>query len=436
MRPESGGTECWVSGEPVEDANRPVSEFLEFENVSKHYGSIKAVDHVSLTVKQGEFFALLGPSGCGKTTLLRILAGFEQPDTGRVRLGGEDVTDLPPYERKVNTIFQSYALFPHLTVWDNIAYGLKVAKRPKREIKEEVAKMLTLIQMEDQAWKKPDQISGGQKQRVAIARALVNKPRVLLLDEPLAAVDLKLRQRMLIELDLIHDEVGITFLYVTHDQGEAMSLSDRIAVMKSGRVEQLGTPEEVYEAPRSSFVAAFIGDTNFFSGVVAEPMEKSHVLSGLLSAAVDKDYSRLKVDGLSDLQCYNDKQIREGEDVYLSIRPEKMRISRERPKAEPHLNALQGEVEDVIYLGSQTKYWVRVGDYRISVIRQHSRFLLDEKPIRWFENVWISWHADDGFMLEKYSEQDEKLIQLPPEEVGEPVGNNENGPAPTPEGVA
>jgi len=351
-------------------------------------------------------------------------------------LGGEDVTDLPPYERKVNTIFQSYALFPHLTVWDNIAYGLKVAKRPKREIKEEVAKMLTLIQMEDQAWKKPDQISGGQKQRVAIARALVNKPRVLLLDEPLAALDLKLRQRMLIELDLIHDEVGITFLYVTHDQGEAMSLSDRIAVMKSGRVEQLGTPEEVYEAPRSSFVAAFIGDTNFFSGVVAEPMEKSHVLSGLLSAAVDKDYSRLKVDGLSDLQCYNDKQIREGEDVYLSIRPEKMRISRERPKAEPHLNALQGEVEDVIYLGSQTKYWVRVGDYRISVIRQHSRFLLDEKPIRWFENVWVSWHADDGFMLEKYSEQDEKLIQLPPEEVGEPVGNNENGPAPTPEGVA
>ena len=240
---------------------------------------------------------------------------------------------------------------------------------------------------------------------------------------------------MLIELGLI-DEVGITFLYVTHDQGEAMSLSDRIAVMKSGRVEQLGTPEEVYEAPRSSFVAAFIGDTNFFSGVVAEPMEKSHVLSGLLSAAVDKDYSRLKVDGLSDLQCYNDKQIREGEDVYLSIRPEKMRISRERPKAEPHLNALQGEVEDVIYLGSQTKYWVRVGDYRISVIRQHSRFLLDEKPIRWFENVWVSWHADDGFMLEKYSEQDEKLIQLPPEEVGEPVGNNENGPAPTPEGVA
>jgi len=402
-----------------------VSEFLEFEDVSKHYGPVKAVDQVSLTVKQGEFFSLLGPSGCGKTTLLRILAGFEQPDTGRVLLGGEDVTDLPPYERKVNTIFQSYALFPHLSVWDNIAFGLKVAKRPKREIKEEVAKMLALIQMEDQAWKKPDQISGGQKQRVAIARALVNKPRVLLLDEPLAALDLKLRQRMLIELDLIHDEVGITFLYVTHDQGEAMSLSDRIAVMKLGKIEQLGTPAEIYEAPRSSFVAAFIGDTNFFDGTVAEPLEKNSVLDGFLAVAVDKDYSRLKIEDFPDLECYNDKQIKEGEHVFLSIRPEKLSISRERPEPAPHLNAIEGRVEDVIYLGSQTKYWVRTGDYRTSVIRQHSRFLLDEKPIRWGEKVWISWHADDGFMLEKYSAQDENLIQLPPEEVGETTEGNQ-----------
>lgn len=396
-----------------------MSDFLQFEDVSKHYGAVKAVDHVSLSVKQGEFFSLLGPSGCGKTTLLRILAGFEQPDTGRVLLGGEDVTDLPPYERKVNTIFQSYALFPHLSVWDNIAFGLKVVKRPKKEIQSEVEAMLALIQMEDQAWKKPDQISGGQKQRVAIARALVNKPRVLLLDEPLAALDLKLRQRMLIELDLIHDEVGITFLYVTHDQGEAMSLSDRIAVMQAGKIEQLGTPAEIYEAPRSSFVAAFIGDTNFFDGVVAEPLEQHTVLDGLLSVAVDKDYSRLKIEDFPDLECFNDKQIRQGEHVFLSIRPEKFRISREKPEGRPHLNILEGGVEDVIYLGSQTKYWVRVGDYRISVIRQHSRYLLDEKPIRWNERVWLSWHADDGFMLEKYSEQDEALLQPPPEEVGE-----------------
>ncbi|HOO19868.1 MAG TPA: ABC transporter ATP-binding protein [Kiritimatiellia bacterium] len=396
-----------------------MSDFLQFEDVSKHYGTVKAVDHVSLSVRQGEFFSLLGPSGCGKTTLLRILAGFEQPDTGRVLLGGEDVTDLPPYERKVNTIFQSYALFPHLSVWDNIAFGLKVAKRPKKEIQAEVEAMLALIQMEDQAWKKPDQISGGQKQRVAIARALVNKPRVLLLDEPLAALDLKLRQRMLIELDLIHDEVGITFLYVTHDQGEAMSLSDRIAVMQAGKIEQLGTPAEIYEAPRSSFVAAFIGDTNFFDGVVAEPLEKHTVLDGFLSVAVDRDYSRLKIEDFPDLECFNDKQIKQGEHVFLSIRPEKFRISREKPEAQAHLNILEGGVEDVIYLGSQTKYWVRVGDYRISVIRQHSRYLLDEKPIRWNERVWLSWHADDGFMLEKYSEQDEALLQPPPEEVGE-----------------
>lgn len=401
------------------EAQRDVSDFLKFEDVSKHYGAVKAVDHVTLSVKQGEFFSLLGPSGCGKTTLLRILAGFEQPDTGRVLLGGEDVTDLPPYERKVNTIFQSYALFPHLSVWDNIAFGLKVAKRPKQEITAGVDAMLTLIQMEDQAWKKPHQISGGQKQRVAIARALVNKPRVLLLDEPLAALDLKLRQRMLIELDLIHDEVGITFLYVTHDQGEAMSLSDRIAVMKMGKVEQLGTPGEIYEAPRTSFVAAFIGDTNFFDGVVAEPLEKHSVLDGMLAVAVDKDYSRLKVDNFIDLECYNDKQIKQGEHVFLSIRPEKFRISRERPEALPHLNIVEGEVEDVIYLGAHTKYWVRVSDFRVSVIRQHSRFLLDEQPIRWHERVWLSWHADDGFMMEKYSEQDETLLLQPPEEVGE-----------------
>ena len=207
-----------------------MSDFLVFENVTKRFGSLTAVDNVTIGVSKGEFFSLLGPSGCGKTTLLRMLAGFEQPDKGRIYLNGQDITDLPPNARRVNTVFQNYALFPHLTVRDNIAFGLKVAKRPKDEIAREVDAMLDLIQMHGHEDKKPGQISGGQKQRVAIARALVNHPQVLLLDEPLAALDLKLRQHMQIELDLIHDEVGVTFLYVTHDQGEAMSLSDCYSV--------------------------------------------------------------------------------------------------------------------------------------------------------------------------------------------------------------
>jgi spermidine/putrescine transport system ATP-binding protein len=382
-----------------------LADFLVFENLSKHFGSTRAADNVSLSIQKGEFFSLLGPSGCGKTTLLRILAGFEQPDKGRVLLDGEDITSLPPHKRKVNTIFQNYALFPHMTVWENIAFGLRISKRPKREIEEEVERMLHLIQMEDQAQKRPDQISGGQKQRVAVARALVNRPQVLLLDEPLAALDLKLRQRMLIELDLIHDQVGITFLYVTHDQGEAMSLSDRIAVMNRGRIEQVGMPAEIYEAPRSSFVAAFIGDTNFFEGEVAEMPEK--------------EYSRLKIEGFPDVLCFNDKQIGKGNPVYLSIRPEKFNISREEPTKDGRHNKMLAHVEDVIYLGTHTKYWVRIQDYRLAVFRQHSRFLLDEKPIRWHEDVWISWHADDGFMLERYSESDEGLTNLPPQKVGE-----------------
>ena len=385
-----------------------MSDFLEFKDVSKHFGKVRAVDHVSLSIKKGEFFSLLGPSGCGKTTLLRILAGFEYPDTGRVILDGQDITDLPPNHRKVNTIFQSYALFPHMTVWQNIAFGLQIARRPKAEISEEVDKMLALIQMKDQAHKRPDQLSGGQKQRVAVARALINKPQVLLLDEPLAALDLKLRQRMLIELDQIHDEVGITFLYVTHDQGEAMSLSDRIAVMNGGKIEQIGTPGEIYEAPKSSFVAAFIGDANFFEGKVVE--------------LLDDNFCRLEVEGFPDVVCYNDNQIHVGNPVYLSVRPEKFRISRDRPLEDNHHNVVQGRVEDVIYLGSVTKYWVRVQDYRISVYQQHSRFMLDEKPITWKEIVWLSWHGDDGFMLERYSESDEKLMELPPDEPGDTNG--------------
>ena len=381
----------------------PLSEFLAFDHLTKRFGDVTAVNDVSLEIKKGEFFSLLGPSGCGKTTLLRMLAGFEQPDTGRIFLDGEDITAIPPNRRRVNTIFQNYALFPHLTVWENVAFGLKIARRPPDEIRKEVGAMLEMIQMSEHAHKKPHQLSGGQKQRVAIARALVNRPQVLLLDEPLAALDLKLRQHMLIELDLIHDEVGITFIYVTHDQGEAMSLSDRIAVMNKGRIEQIDTPAAIYEAPHSSFVAAFIGDTNFFDGKVA--------------AEQDASYCRLEFTDFEPILAWNDKHIRTGSPVHLSVRPEKIRVSHTQPPDDPKLNVFRGKVEDCVYQGSHTRYWVRVGEYRLSVYQSHSRFLLDEKPIRWNDEVWLWWHADDGYMLAQYREDDEDLLMQPPETI-------------------
>jgi spermidine/putrescine transport system ATP-binding protein len=246
--------------------------------------------------------------------------------------------------------------------------------------------------MEEKADRKPHQISGGQKQRVAIARALINQPRVLLLDEPLAALDLKLRQHMLLELDLIHDEVGITFLYVTHDQTEAMSLSDRIAVMNNGHVEQIGAPAEIYETPVSGFVAAFIGDTNFFDGRVLRIDEE------------DPNYCLIGVAGLPELVCYNDKQKKPGDLVHLSIRPEKFHISNEPPHSRSgSKNAFLAKVEDVIYMGTLTKYWVRIQNHRLAISQPHGRFLLDEKPPRWGDEVWIWFHADDGYMLDRFN---------------------------------
>lgn len=362
-------------------------ESIVFERVSKKFGDSKALDDVSFAIKKGEFFSLLGPSGCGKTTLLRILAGFERPDSGRILLDGQDITKLPPNKRPINTVFQNYALFPHLTIWENIAFGLRIAQRPESEIKQEVERMLALIQMSEHGHKKPDQISGGQKQRVAIARALVNHPQILLLDEPLAALDLKLRQKMLLDLDRIHDEVGITFIFVTHDQSKAMAVSDRIAVLHKGSLEQIGTPVEIYEMPKSSFVADFIGDTNFFDGVVMEMAQK--------------DYSLVEVEGFPQIFCFNDKQLSKGDAVHLSVRPEKIHISREAPPPHPLHNVFQGIVDDAIYKGDHTNFGVQVGNRKISVNQQHSRFLLDEAPIKWKDTVWIWWHADDGFMLER-----------------------------------
>jgi spermidine/putrescine transport system ATP-binding protein len=242
---------------------------VDIEGIFKSFGDFDVLKNVTLDIKKGEFFSLLGPSGCGKTTLLRIIAGFENPDEGSLRIDGVNVLPLPPNRRQVNTIFQNYALFPHLTVFENVAFPLRINRAPRDEIEAKTREYLKLVQLEGHARKKPNQLSGGQKQRVAIARALIREPQVLLLDEPLSALDAKLRQHMLIELDEIHDKIGITFIYVTHDQQEALSVSDRIAVLDQGNVLQVGTPHDIYESPATGFVAHFIGETNLFDGKVA-----------------------------------------------------------------------------------------------------------------------------------------------------------------------
>ena len=363
------------------------SEFLVFDHVTKRFGALTAVNDVSFSVKKGEFFSLLGPSGCGKTTLLRMLGGFEKPDSGRIYLEGRDITDLAPNERRVHTVFQNYALFPTMTISDNIAFSLRLAKLPKKEIEEKVDAILGMIQMSEHAWKYPNQLSGGQKQRVAIARALVDRPKVLLLDEPLAALDLKLRQHMLLELDTIHDQVGITFMYVTHDQGEVMSLSDRIAVINRGRIEQLDGPAKIYEAPSSRFVASFIGDTNFFSGEIV---------------AKDGDYCTIRPDGFPDIRAYNDKQLEVGQKVDLSVRPEKIRVTLAPPPPEKgaSINVYPSTVQDIVYQGVYTKYWISSSGVRVAALKPHSRFLLDQEPITWNDKVFVWWHPDDGYMVE------------------------------------
>ncbi len=371
---------------------------LRFENITRRFGSFTAVDRLSLEIEKGETFSLLGPSGCGKTTLLRMAAGFDIPDEGRIFLDDIDITHLPPDQRPVNTVFQSYALFPHLSIRENIAFGPKLSKRSAGEIRSEVERMLELVDLTAHANKKPSQLSGGQKQRVAIARALVNKPKVLLLDEPLAALDLKLRQRLLIELDAIHDEVGITFLYVTHDQGEAMSISDRIAVMNKGIVEQIGKPAEIYEAPRSSFVAAFIGDTNF--------------LDGEITSRMDARFSKYSIEGIGEITIANDKPTNPADRVHLSLRPEKIIISREKPPLRGNENSIPGIIEDIIYFGSHTRCWVRCGGWRLCVETQHRTYQLDQPPLKWGDPVYLTWHANDGYLLEQYRAEDESLLTL------------------------
>lgn len=373
--------------------------FIELQNITKRFGPATVVANVSLELEQGEVFSLLGPSGSGKTTLLRMLAGFLQPDAGRILINGRDITTTPPNLRPVNTVFQNYALFPHLTIRENIGFGLSVARRPLAEITAAVDHMLDLTQLHDHAGKKPGQISGGQKQRVAIARALINQPQLLLLDEPLAALDLKLRQRMLIELNKIHEEVGTTFLYVTHDQGEAMSLGDRVAVMNLGKFEQIGTPTEVYEAPQSRFVAEFIGDTNLIDATVVRLDDKhNHGLRTNQVGEVDHDLDSKRHSG-DVLLTIKDREIPIGAKATLSVRPERIAVRRESPPLSHQQNTIRGVVEDLIYLGSRTHYRVRVKDQLIEVWKQHRRFLPDYAPIALHEEVWLSWYSNDGYLI-------------------------------------
>ena len=277
---------------------------IELYNVTKRFGEMTAVNNIDLTVKEGEFLTFLGPSGCGKTTTLRMIAGFEEPDEGRILIDGKPCEKLPPNLRDVNTVFQNYALFPHLSIRDNIAFGLKLKKMPKAEIDVKVDRMIHLIKLEEHMDKKPSQLSGGQKQRVAIARSLVNEPKVLLLDEPLGALDLKLRKEMQIELKHLQRELGITFIYVTHDQEEALTISDRIAIMHNGNIEQLGTAEDIYERPRTKFAADFIGETNLLKGKMIESNE---------------EYSRLEVGDTEVTVLDNDRLYIGGRDVYVSV---------------------------------------------------------------------------------------------------------------------
>lgn len=371
--------------------------FLRFESIHKSFGSFRAVENVTLSVEQGQVFSLLGPSGCGKTTLLRMVAGFERPDHGRIYLDGKDITDLPPERRKVNTVFQHYALFPHLSVRDNIAFGLKMAGYDKGFIYSEVERMLHVIDLEVHADKSISQISGGQKQRVAIARALVNRPQVLLLDEPLAALDLKLRQHLLTELHKIHEEVGITFVYVTHDQNEALSISDQIAVLHHGRVQQVGSPREIYEKPQNSFVAAFIGDTNFLSGVVEE------TVGDLVWVRLDADHR---------IAVKDSRSLKQGREVHLSLRPENISLHLSVSDAEKREHCFPGFIEESTYHGSFTRCRVRSGAFVWMVDVSLSTLSMRVSSLSTGTTVWLEIPMHAAFLLDSYDAHDECMEEL------------------------
>jgi putrescine transport system ATP-binding protein len=357
---------------------------IEFRGVTKRFGSFTAVDGLDLKIYEREFFALLGPSGCGKTTLMRMLAGFEEVTEGQILLEGRDLAGVPPNRRPVNMMFQSYALFPHLSVWDNIAFGLRRDRLPRDVIAERVEEMLKLVQLTRFARRKPHQISGGQKQRVALARALAKAPKLLLLDEPLGALDKKLRQETQFELMGIQEKTGTTFVIVTHDQEEAMTVASRVAVMKDGRLEQVDTPDRIYEFPANAYVADFIGEINLIEGRLA---------------AVEGETARLHwAEGQTPLGGLAPKPApAAGEKVTLAIRPEKVRISSERPAGAA--NAVRGRIEDIAYLGNISTYHVVLSTGHVLRAQTVNTDRFHAREHTWGEDVWLSWSDSAGLVL-------------------------------------
>ncbi|EKF40901.1 spermidine/putrescine ABC transporter ATPase [Nitratireductor indicus C115] len=363
-------------------ADPQAKPYIAFEKVTKRFGDFTAVDDLSLNIHEREFFALLGASGCGKTTLLRMLAGFEQPTAGRIFLDGQDLSGIPPHKRPVNMMFQSYALFPHMTVEANIAFGLKQDRMPAGEIRDRVASMLKLVKLEPFAKRKPHQLSGGQRQRVALARSLAKRPKLLLLDEPLGALDKKLREETQFELIDLQYDLGLTFMVVTHDQEEAMTMADRIAVMDKGKVIQVATPAEIYEAPNSRFVADFVGSINMFEGTVM---------------AADRETATIADGAGIELSVVNGAGAEKGATVWFAVRPEKIDISRSRPENAP--NAIEGEVWDIAYLGDMTIHHVKLDDGRIVKASSINRKRAVEDVLTWHDRAWVSFPADAGVIL-------------------------------------
>ncbi|HIG39009.1 MAG: ABC transporter ATP-binding protein [bacterium] len=382
--PKEQGT---AASDKISDApwlDKDTVPFIRIESLTKRFDGNPVVDNVSLDIYEGELFAILGASGCGKTTLLRMLAGFETPTSGRILIDGVDMTHIPPYDRPVNMMFQSYAVFPHMTVEKNIAYGLKKERVPKVEIERRVEEMLDLVQLRDFKSRKPGQLSGGQRQRVALARSLIKKPKVLLLDEPLAALDKKLREQTQFELMNLQDQLGITFIVVTHDQEEAMTLSTRIAVMNEGEFIQTGTPHQIYEFPVNRFVADFFGTINLFQGKVGS-LQQDHMLieGGKLDTALKAPLT---------------KEIKQQDQVWVAVRPEKISISKE-PEKDPRVTVLKGTVWDIGYYGNLSVYRVKTEAGDMVQVSAPNQKRLAERAIDWDEEVYISWDLSSSIVL-------------------------------------